>query len=78
MLARGVVVWLDASLEAIENRVGRDGSRPLFADRPALERLQSERRAAYAEAPVRFDTSATHPAGAAEEIHRVLQGREVS
>lgn len=75
MLERGVAVWLDATLDAIERRVARDGSRPLFGDRAALEALHAQRRDAYSEAPMRFDTSATDPAAAALAIHRALSQR---
>jgi shikimate kinase len=75
MLARGACVWLDATLEAIELRVERDGSRPLFGDRPALERLYAERRTAYAEAPLQLDTSATDVTAAADALAARLQGR---
>lgn len=58
MRTRGVTVWLDASAAALEGRVARDGSRPLFGDGPAVERLLAARRPAYAEATLRVDTSA--------------------
>ena len=75
MLARGVCVWLDAELDAIERRVARDGSRPLFGDRAALEKLHGQRSAAYAEAPLRVDTSATEPLEAAHALVRAMQDR---
>ena len=75
MLERGVAVWLDATLDAIERRVARDGTRPLFGDRAVLEALHTQRRKAYSEAPMRFDTSATDPAAAALAIHRALSDR---
>jgi shikimate kinase len=74
MLARGTCVWLDATLDAIELRVARDGSRPLFRDRAGLERLHAERRAAYAEAPMRLDTSATETEVAARALADRLRG----
>jgi len=74
MLARGACVWLDATLDAIESRVARDGSRPLFGDRAALERLHAERCAAYAEAPLRHDTSATDAMAAARALASRLAG----
>jgi shikimate kinase len=57
MLQRGAVIWLDATLEDIEKRVVRDGSRPLFGERTALERLYSARRPAYESFGQRLDTS---------------------
>ncbi|MEP7027197.1 MAG: shikimate kinase [Candidatus Eisenbacteria bacterium] len=72
MLERGRVVWLDATLDAIERRIPRDGTRPLFGDRPALERMHAQRRPAYAEAPMRFDTSETDVATTALAIRDAL------
>jgi shikimate kinase len=74
MLMRGTCVWLDATLDAIELRVARDGSRPLFVDRAGLERLHTQRCAAYAEAPLRFDTSATDAPAAARSLADRLRG----
>ena len=71
MLAQGTCVWLDATLDAIESRVARDGSRPLFTDPASLERLHEQRCTAYAAAPMRFDTSTTSALDAA----RALAGR---
>jgi shikimate kinase len=75
MLEHGTCVWLDATLDAIELRVARDGSRPLFGDRVALERLHAERCAAYVEAPLRLDTNATDPQGAARALAARLAER---
>src|SRR5690242_6454241 len=50
MAARGRTVWLDASLDAIEARVRRDGARPLFGDAAEVARLLAARRPAYAHA----------------------------
>jgi len=75
MLARGACVWLDATLDAIEHRVARDGSRPLFGDRATLERLHVERCTAYAKAPLRLDTSATDAITAARSLADRLEDR---
>lgn len=72
MSGHGRTVWLDASLDAIEARVSRDGSRPLFGDRAALEQLLAGRRPAYARAQVRVDTTVLNPPAAAEAILRAL------
>ena len=70
---RGVLtVWLDAPLSAIEARVPRDGSRPLFRDRAALERLYAERQPLYARADLRFDTAATAPSVTAAALAQAL------
>ena len=76
MLARGVPIWLDADLDAIERRVARDDSRPLSGDRATLERLMAQRRSAYAEAPLRFDSGGADPADVAHAIERALAPRD--
>lgn len=72
MSGHGRTVWLDASLPAIESRVQRDGSRPLFGDRAAVARLLEARRPAYARAEVRIDTTELDPPRAAKAIARAL------
>jgi shikimate kinase len=71
MNARGTVVWLDVPLETIERRVPRDGSRPLFGDRIALDALYQERRSGYASAGLRVDADARAP----EELARLLAAK---
>ena len=51
----GVSVWLDVPLDRAIARMPADGRRPLAADRAEFERLYSARRAAYAQAHIRFD-----------------------
>jgi shikimate kinase len=72
MAARGHTVWLDASLETIENRVSRDGTRPLFGDRDTLSALYEERRRAYASARLRVPSDANVPDEIARTIARAL------
>jgi len=72
MLARGTMVWLDVPLETIERRVPRDGSRPLFGDRAALDALYRERRSDYATASLRVDSDALPPADVAALIAREM------
>jgi shikimate kinase len=55
MLRDGVVVWLDAPIETLLDRVPLDGRRPLAADRIEMERLYNLRLAAYRQAHVRID-----------------------
>jgi shikimate kinase len=57
MLADGAVVWLDAPLSCLLERVPQDGRRPLAADRTQMEELYLRRRLAYGEAHVRIDAS---------------------
>lgn len=68
MGARGQTVWLDATLDAIERRIARDGTRPLYGDRAALEALYDQRRPAYATAGLRVETSTQPP----EAIARLI------
>jgi shikimate kinase len=72
MRRTGVVVWLDASLESIRERLGSGDGRPLWSrEEPiGMRALFERRRAAYALADVRIDASA---AGPAEIASRVLE-----
>ena len=55
MLRDGAVVWLDAPLATVLERVPLDGRRPLAADRIEMERLYNQRLMAYGEAHLRLD-----------------------
>jgi shikimate kinase len=58
LLERCQVVWLDAQLELLAERVGRRGGRPLLDGRDplaALTELAAERAPFYAEAHIRID-----------------------
>lgn len=57
MLRDGAVVWLDAPLSTILERVPLDGRRPLASDRLEMERLYNQRLMAYGEAHLRLDAS---------------------
>jgi shikimate kinase len=57
MLRDGAVLWLDAPLDRLLERVPLDGRRPLAADRPGMERLYNQRLAAYGQAHLRLDTA---------------------
>lgn len=61
MLGDGAVVWLDAPLARIIERVPQDGRRPLASDRAQMEQLFEHRRAAYSQAHIRFDASQPLP-----------------
>ncbi len=64
----GVSVWLDAPLDILLSRCVKDGSRPLLAARGEMEALLERRRAYYAEADFRIDTSNQ----AVEAIARII------
>ena len=55
MLRDGAVVWLDAPLSTILDRVPLDGRRPLAADRLEMEQLYNQRLMAYRQAHLRVD-----------------------
>lgn len=55
MLRDGAVIWLDAPLATVLERVPLDGRRPLAADRIEMERLYNQRLMAYGEAHLRLD-----------------------
>ena len=64
MLRDGAVVWLDAPLATVLQRVPSDGRRPLAADRLAMEQLYNQRLAAYRQAHLRVDAGR----GSVEEL----------
>jgi shikimate kinase len=65
--AKGTLVWLDASPEALAKRLGAAGERPLLADLDGPERierlrqLRAERAVAYADSDLRVDTEGLSP-----------------
>ena len=66
-------VWLDAPLDLLWLRAGKDPSRPLAQDREAFETLFESRRARYSECDHRLD--ATRPVvDLAEEVARLCGG----
>jgi len=66
--ADGAVFWIDAPLGQIIDRLPRDGSRPLAANRVQLESLYETRRIAYAQAHVRLDASRASIGDLADEV----------
>ena len=66
--ADGAVFWIDAPLAQIIDRLPRDGSRPLAANRVQLESLYETRRIAYAQAHVRLDASRASIGDLADEV----------
>jgi shikimate kinase len=64
MLRDGAVIWLDAPLSTILERLPLDGRRPLAADRIEMERLYNQRLMAYQQAHVRVDAGR----GSAEDL----------
>ena len=61
ILERAIAVWLDSDLATLVARVSRRTDRPLLKDRDpheVLSRLRAEREGAYAQAPIRVESSA--------------------
>ena len=56
MLADGLVIWIDAPLDVVIERVPTDGRRPLAMDRAQFEQLYCSRRRAYQQAHLRFES----------------------
>jgi len=60
ILDRGAVVWLDADVDTLVDRVRRKDTRPLLKGgdpREIVARLKAEREPAYAEAPIHVPSS---------------------
>jgi len=70
MRETGVIVWLDASLESIRERLGSGDGRPLWSHQEpiAMRALYERRRAAYALADFRVDASTADPDAIATRI----------
>ena len=64
MLRDGAVIWLDAPLSTVLQRVPSDGRRPLAADRLGMEQLYNQRLATYRQAHLRVDAGR----GSVEEL----------
>jgi len=66
----GAVVWLDASLGAIRERVRPDGTRPLMSDAERVDKLYSSRLPFYRLARIHVLTDNRLPDAIAQEIIR--------
>ncbi|NLZ93223.1 MAG: shikimate kinase [Firmicutes bacterium] len=65
----GFLVWLDASIEALRQRLANDKSRPLLSKEGSLSALYQQRKDYYRRAAhVRIDTTGKSPAVVADEI----------
>lgn len=77
----GVIICLSASIDAVLERTGRRGQRPVLdrADqgdrREAVEKLMDEREALYKQADFTVDTSELSPLQVVETILRYLKSR---
>jgi shikimate kinase len=73
ILDRGAVVWLDADVDTLVDRVRRKDTRPLLKSgdpREIVTRLKAEREPAYAEAPIHVSSGAG-PHG--DTVTRIVQ-----
>ena len=55
ILEKSVAIWLDADIDTLVERVGRNDRRPLLKDgdpRTVVTKMKSDREAAYGEAPI--------------------------
>jgi shikimate kinase len=68
----GTVVWLDASLESIRQRVRPDGTRPLLSDPEQVEKLYASRLPFYKLARIHVLTDNRLPHAIAQEIIRCV------
>ena len=68
MLRDGAVIWLDVPLAVLLERVPLDGSRPLAADRIAMESLYNQRLMAYSRAHLRLDAGRISIEGLVDQI----------
>lgn len=75
MLRDGAVIWLDAPLSTILERVPLDGRRPLAADRLGMEQLYNQRLAAYRQAHLRVDAG---PGSVEELVDHIMEWLETT
>lgn len=68
MLRDGAVVWLDAPLSTVLERLPVDGRRPLAADRIEMEQLYNQRLSAYRLAHYRIDSGRGSTEDAVDQI----------
>lgn len=75
LLEQAVVIWLDADIETLVERVSRRSHRPLLADRDpetVLRELAEVRGPLYAEAHFRIDSSSGPAHQTVDEIMKTL------
>jgi shikimate kinase len=75
MLERAIVIWLDAKIDVLVDRVSRKNDRPLLKTgdpRAILTKLASERNPIYAEAHYRVQSQAAPHDSVVDSILKVL------
>jgi 3-dehydroquinate synthase len=71
--ALGPMVWLDAPVDVLWRRAGRDPGRPLSTDESVFRARYEARRPYYERVPLRIDTAALGAAQAANAIAKLLK-----
>ena len=61
IMADGISIWLDISLEQVITRLSDDGHRPLAVDQKQLERLYKIRQESYQKANLRLKVDGATP-----------------
>ena len=73
IMADGISIWLDISLEQVIARLSHDGRRPLATDQKELERLYKIRQESYRQANLHLKTDGTTPEQLTELAIRWLE-----
>lgn len=74
MRGSGVTVLLDAAVDELVVRIGREPDRPLYQSRESLVRLEAERSSLYRDACDHvIDTNGRSPMDVAEEVIRCVR-----
>ncbi|WP_457640956.1 shikimate kinase [Persephonella sp.] len=74
MKKKGVVIWLDVSLDTVLKRCGEDENRPLLKkSRNDLEKLFEKRKQIYASADIHIDVNNKTPDQIVKEILRKIR-----
>jgi shikimate kinase len=76
--AKAVTVWIDAPIEVLAERVGRNDNRPLLRDGNPVEilaRLAEQRRPAYSQAHIRVVSGRGSHGEVVEAIIEAIQSR---
>ncbi|MDQ6700685.1 MAG: shikimate kinase [Acidobacteriota bacterium] len=68
LMGNGVSIWLDCPFDLIQNRVARNGVRPLARDPVAFEQLYNDRRKYYGLADFRIEVTEDDPGRTVESV----------
>jgi len=76
IMADGISIWLDISLEQVIARLSDDGRRPLAVDHKQLERLYKIRQESYQKANLRLKVDDATPEQLAKLATRWLENQQ--